>query len=96
MHLTVRMVNRLLTPNCQATKERRGWRSYAQRSNTLSLQTRCAYWIKMFWTIKRANTDAQAAHMALWQHPTWSDFDGFWINDERTLIYFSGWQVTRR
>ncbi len=38
----------------------------------------------------------QAAHLALWQHPAWSNFDGFWINDEQTLIYFSGWQVTRR
>ena len=38
----------------------------------------------------------KAAHIALWQHPAWSDFDGFWINEERTLIYFSGWQVTRR
>jgi hypothetical protein len=37
-----------------------------------------------------------AAHLALWRHPAWSDFDGFWINEERTLIYFSGWQVTRR
>jgi hypothetical protein len=32
----------------------------------------------------------------LWQHPAWSDFDGFWINDARTLIYFRGWQVARR
>jgi len=23
------------------------------------------------------------------------DFNGFWIDEERTLIYFSGWQVTR-
>jgi hypothetical protein len=40
----------------------------------------------------------EAAHLALWQHPAWqsSHFDGFWINDERTLIYYSGWQVTRR
>ena len=38
----------------------------------------------------------QAAHLVLWQHPAWSDFDGFWINDEQTLIYFRGWQVTRR
>jgi hypothetical protein len=37
-----------------------------------------------------------SAHIALWRHPAWSDFDGFWINDERTLIYFSGWQVRRR
>jgi hypothetical protein len=38
----------------------------------------------------------EAAHIALWAHPAWSDFEGFWINEERTLIYFSGWQVTQR
>ena len=38
----------------------------------------------------------EAAHLVLWQHLAWSDFDGFWIDDERTLIYFRGWQVTRR
>lgn len=38
----------------------------------------------------------EPARIALWKHPAWSDFDGFWINDERTLIYFSGWQVRRR
>jgi hypothetical protein len=32
-----------------------------------------------------------AAHTVLWRHPAWSNFDGFWIDDERTLIYFSGW-----
>jgi hypothetical protein len=37
----------------------------------------------------------EAAHIVLWQHPAWRDFDGFWINEEGTLIYFSGWQVTR-
>jgi len=38
----------------------------------------------------------EAAHTVLWQHPAWRDFDGFWVNDEQTLIYFSGWQVMRR
>ncbi len=38
----------------------------------------------------------KAARIALWQHPAWSDFDGFWINEDRTLIYFRGWHVTRR
>jgi hypothetical protein len=40
--------------------------------------------------------ELEAAHIVLWQHPAWSDFDGFWINEERTLICFRGWQVTRR
>jgi hypothetical protein len=38
----------------------------------------------------------EAAHLVLWRHAAWSDFDGFWTNEERTLIYFSGWRVTRR
>ncbi len=38
----------------------------------------------------------EAAHLLLWSHPAWSDFDGFWTNAEKSLIYFSGWQVTRR
>ena len=38
----------------------------------------------------------ETAHLVLWQHSAWSDFYSFWINDERTLIYFSGWQITRR
>lgn len=37
----------------------------------------------------------EAARSVLWRHPAWSDFDGFWIDDARTLIYFSGWQVVR-
>ena len=37
----------------------------------------------------------ETARLVLWQHPAWSDFDGFWINDEQTLIYFRDWQVTR-
>ena len=38
----------------------------------------------------------KSAHIALWRHSSWRDFDGFWINYERTLIYFSGWSVRRR
>jgi hypothetical protein len=37
-----------------------------------------------------------AAHLLLWQHPAWSNFDGFWTDDARTLICFSGWQIARR
>jgi hypothetical protein len=33
----------------------------------------------------------RATDLILWQHPAWNTFDGFWINDQRTLIYFSGW-----
>jgi hypothetical protein len=38
----------------------------------------------------------EATHLVLWRHPAWSNFDGFWVNDTRTLIYFRGWRVTRR
>jgi hypothetical protein len=38
----------------------------------------------------------EATHLILWQHPAWSDFNGFWINSAKTLIYFSGWRITRR
>jgi len=39
----------------------------------------------------------EATHLVLWQHPAWTNFDGFWINDEKTLIYFGGgWRVTRK
>lgn len=37
----------------------------------------------------------ESASVLLWDHPAWTTFDGFWTNDERTLIYFSGWQVHR-
>jgi hypothetical protein len=36
-----------------------------------------------------------AAQTVLWRHPAWSNFDGFWVDGDRTLIYFSGWVVTR-
>lgn len=38
----------------------------------------------------------EATNNVLWRHPAWSGFDGFWIDDTRSMIYFSGWQVTRR
>jgi hypothetical protein len=38
----------------------------------------------------------EAARSVLWQHPAWRQFDGFWINDAKTLIYFDGWLVSRR
>lgn len=38
----------------------------------------------------------EAACIPLWNHPAWDDFYAFWVNEERTLIYFSGCQVTRR
>lgn len=38
----------------------------------------------------------EAANVALWEHPAWSDFDGFWTNEEKTLICFSAWRVQRR
>jgi hypothetical protein len=38
----------------------------------------------------------EAARLPLWHHPAWTNFDGFWIDERRTLIYFDGWQVRRR
>jgi hypothetical protein len=40
----------------------------------------------------------ETANEVLWNHHAWGSdhFDGFWINDERTLIYFSGWRAPRR
>ncbi|MEQ1819655.1 MAG: hypothetical protein ABL871_13695 [Terricaulis sp.] len=36
------------------------------------------------------------ACIPLWNHPAWNDLYDFWVNEEQTLIYFSGWRVTRR
>jgi hypothetical protein len=38
----------------------------------------------------------QSAHLVLWNHLAWSGFEGFWTNDNQTLVYFSGWQISRR
>jgi hypothetical protein len=46
------------------------------------------------WEDDRPKLDA--AHSILWRHPSWSNFDGFWINDARTLIYFMGFRAIRR
>jgi hypothetical protein len=37
-----------------------------------------------------------AEYSALWRHPAWSNFDGFWINDARTLVRFMGFQASRK
>jgi hypothetical protein len=38
----------------------------------------------------------ETTQSVLWKHPAWGEFGGFWINNAKTLIYFEGWQVTRR